>query len=131
MRSNSDPTAALLLCIAAGLWTFFKGFRVLRESKVLEDTPRIAVRSVSHGLCSRTRQGAESAEHAGRTPRLPAPTHLSLIGKGQHEPTFVISTGSNAELNSNLFRRAGLMMLGGAALAPVRLAGLFVHFHLF
>jgi hypothetical protein len=56
---------------------------------------------------------------------------LSLIGKGQHEPTFVISTRSDAELNSNLRRRAGLMILGGAALALVCLTALLVHFHLF
>jgi hypothetical protein len=36
-----------------------------------------------------------------------------MIGKGQHKPTFVISTRSDAELNSNLRRRAGLMILAG------------------
>jgi hypothetical protein len=39
---------------------------------------------------------------------------LSMIGKGQHEPTFVISTRSDAELNSSLRRPAGFMILGGA-----------------
>src|SRR5205807_5980848 len=50
MRGNSDPTAALLLGLGAGLWSFFKGFRVLREYKVLEDTPRIPIRSVPMGF---------------------------------------------------------------------------------
>jgi hypothetical protein len=50
MRGNSDPTAALLIGIAAGLWSFFKGFRVMREYKVIEDTPRIPVRSVPIGF---------------------------------------------------------------------------------
>jgi hypothetical protein len=50
MRGNSDPTAALLLGVAAGLWTFFKGFRVMREYKVIEDTPRIPIRSVPMGF---------------------------------------------------------------------------------
>jgi len=36
-----------------------------------------------------------------------------MIGKGQPEPTLVISTRSDAELNSNLRRRAGLMILAG------------------
>jgi hypothetical protein len=50
MRGNSDPTAALIFGLAAGLWAFFKGFRVMREYKVLEDTPRIPIRSVPMGF---------------------------------------------------------------------------------
>jgi len=50
MRGNNDPTAALLLGSAAGLWAFFKGFRVLREYKLLEDTPRIPIRSIPMGF---------------------------------------------------------------------------------
>jgi hypothetical protein len=52
-----------------------------------------------------------------------------MIGEGQSEPTFVISTRNHLELNSNLRRRAGLMILGGAALVLVCLAGRLVHFH--
>jgi hypothetical protein len=50
MRGNSDPTGALLLGFGAGLWSFFKGFRVMREYKVLADTPRIPIRSVPMGF---------------------------------------------------------------------------------
>jgi len=50
MRGNSDPTAVLLIGITAGLWSFFKGFRVMREYKVIEDTPRIPIRSVPMGF---------------------------------------------------------------------------------
>lgn len=50
MRSNNDPSAALLLGLVAGLWTFFKGFRVMREYEVLEETPRIPIRSVAMGF---------------------------------------------------------------------------------
>jgi hypothetical protein len=50
MRGKSDPTGALVIGLGAGLWFFFKGFRVLREYKVLEDTPRIPVRSVPIGF---------------------------------------------------------------------------------
>src|SRR5579864_2739301 len=48
--SNSDPTAALLLIFGGGLWFFFKGFRVMREYKVIEDTPRMPIRSVPMGF---------------------------------------------------------------------------------
>jgi hypothetical protein len=50
MRGHSDPSGALLLGCGIGLWTFFKGFRVMREYKVLEDTPRIPIRSVPMGF---------------------------------------------------------------------------------
>ncbi len=50
MSSHSDPTGALLLGTIAGVWTFFKGFRVFREYKVVEDTPRISIRSMPMGL---------------------------------------------------------------------------------
>jgi hypothetical protein len=50
--SNSDPTAALFLGLGGGLWTFFKGFRVYREYKIIADTPRIPIRSVPMGLVS-------------------------------------------------------------------------------
>lgn len=50
MSSQSDPTGALILGTGAGIWMFFKGFRVFREYKVVEDTPRISIRSVSMGL---------------------------------------------------------------------------------
>jgi hypothetical protein len=33
-----------------GLWTFFKGFRIFREYRVLEDTPEIPIRSIPMGL---------------------------------------------------------------------------------
>ncbi len=48
--SNSDPTAALLLLFGGGLWFFFKGFRIMREYKVLDDTPRMPIRSVPMGF---------------------------------------------------------------------------------
>ena len=50
MSTHSDPTGALILGTFAGLWTFFKGFRVFREYKVVVDTPRTNIRSISMGL---------------------------------------------------------------------------------
>jgi hypothetical protein len=61
MRGHNDPSAALLLGLGAGLWTFFKGFRIMREYKVLEDTPRIPIRSVPMGFVH-IRGKAESGE---------------------------------------------------------------------
>ncbi|HEV2350648.1 MAG TPA: hypothetical protein VG028_12465 [Terriglobia bacterium] len=34
----------------AGLWMFFKGFKIYREYRVLEDTPEIPIRSIPMGL---------------------------------------------------------------------------------
>jgi hypothetical protein len=47
---SSDPTGALFLGTGAGVWIFFKGFRVFREFKVVADTPCIPIRSVPMGL---------------------------------------------------------------------------------
>jgi hypothetical protein len=47
---SSDPTLGLTVGFFGGLWTFFKGFKVFREYKLIEDTPCIAIRSVPMGL---------------------------------------------------------------------------------
>jgi hypothetical protein len=47
---SSDPTLGLTVGFFGGLWTFFKGFKVFREYKIIEDTPRIPIRSVPMGL---------------------------------------------------------------------------------
>ncbi len=61
MRGNSDPSGFLSVFFVLGLWSFFKGFRVMREYKVLEDTPRIPIRSVPMGFVH-IRGIAESSE---------------------------------------------------------------------
>ena len=61
MRGHSDPSGDSLLVSVMGLWSFFKGFRVMREYKVLEDTPRIPIRSVPMGFVH-IRGKAESGE---------------------------------------------------------------------
>src|SRR5437762_9229767 len=50
MSRHSDPTGALLLGTGAGIWTFFKGFRVFRELKIVADTPCMPIRSLPMGL---------------------------------------------------------------------------------
>ena len=60
MRSN-DPTGGLLIGFVGGLWFFFKGFRVMREYKVLDDTPRMPIRSVPMGFVH-IRGKAESSQ---------------------------------------------------------------------
>lgn len=50
LSRNSDPSGALALGTLAGVWMFFKGFRVFREYKVVEDTPRMNIRSIAMGL---------------------------------------------------------------------------------
>jgi hypothetical protein len=47
---GSNPDVALLLGFGAGLYWFFKGFRVYREYRVLLDTPEIPIRSIAMGL---------------------------------------------------------------------------------
>jgi hypothetical protein len=48
--SHSDPTLGLLLGFGGGLYTFFRGFKVYREFRIVEDTPQIPLRSVPMGL---------------------------------------------------------------------------------
>lgn len=48
--SNSDPAPALFIGFLVSLWFFFKGFRVMREYRVLADTPRMPIRSVPLGF---------------------------------------------------------------------------------
>ena len=50
LSSHSDPSGGLALGTLGGVWMFFKGFRVFREYKVVEDTPRINIRSIAMGL---------------------------------------------------------------------------------
>ncbi len=47
---SSNPDAALLVGFGAGLFWFFKGFRVYREYRVLLDTPEVPIRSIAMGL---------------------------------------------------------------------------------
>ena len=47
---EGDVYTFLSLGFGAGLYSFFKGFRVFREYRVLEDTPLIPLRSVAMGL---------------------------------------------------------------------------------
>ena len=47
---SSDPDIALVVGFGAGLYWFFKGFRVYREYRVLLDTPEIPIGSMPMGL---------------------------------------------------------------------------------
>jgi len=60
MSSRSDPSGAFILGMGLGTYLFYKGFRNLREYKVLADTPRMPVRSLSMGF-AHIRGKAESA----------------------------------------------------------------------
>jgi hypothetical protein len=53
------------------------------------------------------------------------------IAKGHNEPTFLISTKSDAQVHHDLEKRTLLMIFGGAALALACAAGLLFHFGLF
>jgi hypothetical protein len=48
--SDSDLDVALVVGMGAGVFLFFKGFRVYREYRVLEDTPEAPIRSIAMGL---------------------------------------------------------------------------------
>jgi hypothetical protein len=50
MSSSSNFDLAVVLGFGAGLFWFFKGFRVYREYRVLADTPEIPIRSIPMGL---------------------------------------------------------------------------------
>jgi len=49
---NNDGSLYLALGagFCAGLWSFYKGFRVYRQFRVVEDTPTAAIRSIAMGL---------------------------------------------------------------------------------
>jgi hypothetical protein len=47
---GSDVSVAAAVGFGAGLFWFFKGFRVFREYRVLADTPEVPIRSVAMGL---------------------------------------------------------------------------------
>jgi hypothetical protein len=47
---NNDPTLALALGACGGVYFFFKGFRIYRELRVVEDTPEIPIRSIPMGF---------------------------------------------------------------------------------
>jgi hypothetical protein len=57
-------------------------------------------------------------------------TDRSMIAKGHHEPTFVISVKSDEQIHGALQKRALLMIFGGAALSLACAAGLLLHFGL-
>ena len=50
MSSHSDNDMALVVGFGAGIYLFFKGFRIFRKYRVLADTPEIPIRSVPMGL---------------------------------------------------------------------------------
>ena len=58
----------------------------------------------------------------GENPEASDEHDRNLIGKGQNEPTFLISSKSEKQLEGSLRRRAALSVFGGAALALVCLA---------
>ena len=60
MSSQHDPSGALILGTGFGVYLFYKGFRNFREYKVLADTPRMPIRSLSMGF-THIRGNAQSA----------------------------------------------------------------------
>jgi hypothetical protein len=46
----ADLDTALIVGFGAGVYFFFKGFRVYRECRILEDTPEMPIRSIPMGL---------------------------------------------------------------------------------
>jgi hypothetical protein len=49
-RTHNDPTLYLAIGACAGVYFFFKGFRVFRQFRVVTDTPAIPIRSIPMGL---------------------------------------------------------------------------------
>jgi hypothetical protein len=68
MSSDASTKIDLWLTVGfgAGLYYFFKGFRVFREYRVLMDTPEVPIRSVAMGL-------VEIHGKATETPPVPSP----------------------------------------------------------
>jgi hypothetical protein len=49
-KTGNNLDLFLVMGLGAGLYSFFKGFRVYREFRVVEDTPEIPIRSIPMGL---------------------------------------------------------------------------------
>lgn len=50
MLAGTDPAVWMALGFGFGLYSFFRGFKVYREYRVVEDTPQAPLRSVAMGL---------------------------------------------------------------------------------
>jgi len=48
--ASDDDLGAVLVGFGAGLYLFFRGFRVFRQYRVLADTPLAPMRSIAMGL---------------------------------------------------------------------------------
>jgi hypothetical protein len=62
MSSRFDFDVAVAVGFGAGIFWFFKGFRVYREYRVLADTPEIPIRSIAMGLVEIHGKGRPAAE---------------------------------------------------------------------
>src|SRR2546430_11560150 len=70
-----------------GLYSFFKGFRVYREYRVIEDTPETPIRSVAMGLVAvRGHDPRAAAPARPPTPNPPLLRHGCLRTAVNHEP---------------------------------------------
>ncbi|MGH9431542.1 MAG: GIDE domain-containing protein [Terriglobia bacterium] len=85
MSKNSDPTFWLVIGLGAGLVTFFRGFKVYREYRVVDDTPLIPIRSMPMGLVNI--QGKASGEERLTSPvtRTPCYFYKVVIEKWKQE----------------------------------------------
>ncbi len=59
--ASTDPAVWMIFGFGFGLFSFFRGFKIYREYRVVEDTPQAPLRSVAMGLVSvrGTASGAE------------------------------------------------------------------------
>lgn len=74
---GADADGALLFGLVAGLVSFFKGFRVFREYRVLMDTPEMPIRSVPMGLVEI--HGKATGEQTVPSPVTQTPCHFYKV----------------------------------------------------
>ncbi|MGH9453259.1 MAG: hypothetical protein ACRD2O_04735, partial [Terriglobia bacterium] len=85
MSHNSDPTFWFVVGLGGGLVIFFRGFKVYREYRVVDDTPLIPIRSMPMGLVNI--QGKATGEERLTSPvtRTPCYFYKVVIEKWEHE----------------------------------------------
>ncbi len=104
--SNSDPTGALLLGFGGGLFSFFRGFKVYRECRVVEDTPQIPIRSIPMGLVNIHGSAVGESPMPSPVSRTPCFFYKVIIEKWEHDQRSSGWKHLRTDMDGSLFRIA-------------------------
>ncbi len=83
MSSDTNLLMVVVVGFGAGIFWFFKGFRVYREYRVLADTPEIPIRSIAMGLVEI--HGKAKGEKLVNSPVTNTPCHFYKVDVEKYE----------------------------------------------